>query len=416
MKRGDFLKIKEVIEKTGLTDRAVRLYIEHGLVTPENQKSYTGRNNYNFTQADIDCLEKIAMLRKADFSLEQIKILKLGGESAREVLLEYLTAKQESVVMGQKIVEALKGFSAQESVTMESVCAKIKESIENTPLPETDEKETIGERIEKWLMRIPAIILLAIWSLFGIGVLIFYHRDFPFPRFYAHPAYYIGVIYVLIPIILAITVLLLYRKRLFHSKGHKIHRWIAGAALVLALLIVIQPLGAASVFLIPPIYSETDNPKNYLTMGNSVKVFGDDIYKLFPANIPRSAIEKDSNWYPPNKFLDTTKYYYYFEEVIDPSFHVYAEWVLPKKEFAEELTRIHNYYPEGANQQTRWGEWTCLSFTDDTLDFNEAEDLDYYYYLIFAYNEKTGGVRYIASYSMDCERDDDPYFLLLQWE
>ena len=93
------LKIKEVIEKTGLTDRAVRLYIEHGLVTPENQKSYTGRNNYNFTQADIDCLEKIAMLRKADFSLEQIKILKLGGESAREVLLEYLTAKQESVVM-----------------------------------------------------------------------------------------------------------------------------------------------------------------------------------------------------------------------------------------------------------------------------------------------------------------------------
>ncbi len=410
------MKIKEVIEKTGLTDRAVRLYIEHGLVTPENQKSYTGRNNYNFTQADIDCLEKIAMLRKADFSLEQIKILKLGGESAREVLLEYLTAKQESVVMGQKIVEALKGFSAQESVTMESVCAKIKESIENTPLPETDEKETIGERIEKWLMRIPAIILLAIWSLFGIGVLIFYHRDFPFPRFYAHPAYYIGVIYVLIPIILAITVLLLYRKRLFHSKGHKIHRWIAGAALVLALLIVIQPLGAASVFLIPPIYSETDNPKNYLTMGNSVKMFGDDIYKLFPANIPRSAIEKDSNWYPPNKFLDTTKYYYYFEEVIDPSFHVYAEWVLPKKEFAEELTRIHNYYPEGANQQTRWGEWTCLSFTDDTLDFNEAEDLDYYYYLIFAYNEKTGGVRYIASYSMDCERDDDPYFLLLQWE
>ena len=410
------LKIKEVIEKTGLTDRAVRLYIEHGLVTPENQKSYTGRNNYNFTQADIDCLEKIAMLRKADFSLEQIKILKLGGESAREVLLEYLTAKQESVVMGQKIVEALKGFSAQESVTMESVCAKIKESIENTPLPETDEKETIGERIEKWLMRIPAIILLAIWSLFGIGVLIFYHRDFPFPRFYAHPAYYIGVIYVLIPIILAITVLLLYRKRLFHSKGHKIHRWIAGAALVLALLIVIQPLGAASVFLIPPIYSETDNPKNYLTMGNSVKMFGDDIYKLFPANIPRSAIEKDSNWYPPNKFLDNTKYYYYFEEVIDPSFHVYAEWVLPKKEFAEELTRIHNYYPEGANQQTRWGEWTCLSFTDDTLDFNEAEDLDYYYYLIFAYNEKTGGVRYIASYSMDCEIDDDPYFLLLQWE
>ena len=80
------MKIKEVITKTGLTDRAIRLYIENGLVTPENQKSYNGRNNYNFTQADIECFEQIALLRKADFSLEQIKTLKLGGESAKEVL------------------------------------------------------------------------------------------------------------------------------------------------------------------------------------------------------------------------------------------------------------------------------------------------------------------------------------------
>ena len=120
------MKIKEVIDKTGLTDRAIRLYIENGLVTPENQKSYNGRNNYNFTQADIECFEQIALLRKADFSLEQIKTLKLGGESAKEVLTVYLTAKQEFVVTGQKIVEALKDFPAEETVTMESICAKIK--------------------------------------------------------------------------------------------------------------------------------------------------------------------------------------------------------------------------------------------------------------------------------------------------
>ena len=128
------MKIKEVIAATGLTDRAIRLYIENGLVTPENQKSYTGRNNYNFTQEDVDCLEQIAMLRKADFSLEQIRTLKQGGEAAREVLLEYLSSKQESVALGQRITEALKGFPEQESVTMKSICAKIKESIENTPL------------------------------------------------------------------------------------------------------------------------------------------------------------------------------------------------------------------------------------------------------------------------------------------
>ena len=146
------MKIKEVIAATGLTDRAIRLYIGNGLVVPENQKTYTGRNNYNFTQADVDCLEQIAILRKADFSLEQIKALKQGGESAREVLLEYLSEKQESVIVGQKIVEALKDFPEWESVTMENICTKIKEGIEKTPLPNADQNATKGEQIEKWLV------------------------------------------------------------------------------------------------------------------------------------------------------------------------------------------------------------------------------------------------------------------------
>ena len=333
---GDFLKIKEVIAQTGLTDRTIRLYIENGLVTPENQKSYTGRNNYNFMQEDIDCLEQIAMLRKADFSLEQIKTLKLGGESAKDVLVAYLTAKQESVLTGQKIVEALKDFPAEETVTMESICTRIKESLENAPLPDADRKATKGELLEKWLMRIPAIIFLVVWGLLGVGVLISYCEDFPFPRFYGNLANYIGTAYVLIPIALAITVLWLYRKHLFNSEKCKKRRWIAGIALVVALLICIQPIGLAGLALMPPVYSETNDPENYLKMGNYVKMYGDDIHKLFPANIPRSAIAEGSQWYPPDKFLDSTKYYYYFQDVVDPSFNIYAEWVLPEDEFTEE--------------------------------------------------------------------------------
>ena len=69
------MKIKEVMEQTGLTDRAIRLYISNGLVTPENQKNYTGRNNYNFTDDDVTMLKRIALLRKADFSIQEIKSL-----------------------------------------------------------------------------------------------------------------------------------------------------------------------------------------------------------------------------------------------------------------------------------------------------------------------------------------------------
>lgn len=410
------MKIKDVIAQTGLTDRAIRLYIENGLVIPENQKSYTGRNNYNFTELDIECFEQIALLRKADFSLEQIKMLKEGGESAREVLSAYLTVKQNSVFMGQKIVEALKDYPQQEPVTIESVCEKIKTSMENTPLPEADKKATKGEVLEKWLMRIPAIILLVLWGLLGRGVFLTYQEDFVFPKFYREFGNYIGILYVLIPILLSCFILILYRRSIFVPKKKKRRRWMAGISLGVAILVCVQPIGVAALMLIPPVYSETDDPENYLTLGRYVKAFGDDIYKLFPANLPHCAIAEGSRWYPPDKFLDTTKYYYYFQEVVDPSFHIYAEWVLPEDEFVEELNRIHNYNPDGPVQEVEWGEWTCLSYTNRTLDFIEAKNLIDYYYLIFAYNEKTGGVRYIVSYSLDCGREEDPYFLRLEWE
>ena len=416
MQRSDFVKIKEVISQTGLTDRAIRLYIENDLVTPDNEKSYNGRNNYNFTQADIERFEQIAILRKADFSLEQIKSLKSGGESAKEVLIAYLNDKKESVVIGQKIVDALKDIPQQKIVTIDYVCEKIKVSLENTPLPDADIKATKGELLEKWVMRIPAIIILTIWGLPGLGVWLTYREDFPFPHFYGNPANYIGTAYVLIPVLLAIIVLWLYRKHRFHSMERKKRRWIAGIALVVVLLVWVQPVGFEVLGFVPPVYSETDNPENYLTMGTYVKMYGDDIHKLFPANIPQSAIAEGSQWYPPDKFLDTTKYYYYFQDVFDPSFHIYAEWLLPEDEFAEELNRIQNYYPKGANQQVQWGEWICLSFTNDTLDFEQAKGKIDYYYLIFAYNENTGGVRYIASYSRNSGREEDPYFVTLEWK
>jgi len=87
-----------------------------------------------------------------------------------------------------------------------------------------------------------------------------------------------------------------------------------------------------------------------------------------------------------------------------------------KQTHPQAMQYAQNYYPEGANQQVQWGDWVCLSFTDDSLDFDEAKDKVDYYYLIFAYNEKTGGVRYIASYSMDCGWEEDPYFLELEWK
>ena len=54
------MKIKAVCEATGLTDRAVRYYIDEGLIEPDYTENYHGRRNYDFSDEDVRALKRIA--------------------------------------------------------------------------------------------------------------------------------------------------------------------------------------------------------------------------------------------------------------------------------------------------------------------------------------------------------------------
>ena len=65
------MKMKEVCTRTGLTERAVRLYIEKGLLSP--QKTWRREREYlDFSEDDLRRLEQIGLLRRYFFSLDEI--------------------------------------------------------------------------------------------------------------------------------------------------------------------------------------------------------------------------------------------------------------------------------------------------------------------------------------------------------
>ena len=66
------MKIKEVCVQTGLTERAVRFYVQEKLVVPLAQRR-GGRTWLDFSPADVDRLKAISTLRKAGFTLEEIR-------------------------------------------------------------------------------------------------------------------------------------------------------------------------------------------------------------------------------------------------------------------------------------------------------------------------------------------------------
>lgn len=407
------MKIKEVIEQTGLTDRSIRLYIANELITPQNHKSYTGRNNYDFTEEDVEILRQIALLRKADFSIDQIRTLQLGGSQARETIQQYLRTKREELKTGQQILSALETIPTDGNYSLGDICARIEEGLREKSIPQTDLKPGKWERFEKWIMRILSIPLIVIFGLFFVGVMLVYEEEFPFPKLYFNPINHIGVMYALIPVVLSFSVLVLYRKAQLNQTKWKKRRKAAIILMLLAIFIAIQPMGIGFVNWLPPVYSETDDPENYMVLGTYEQAHGDSIRKLFPATIPRSAVADDAHWYPPDKFPETTKYHYYHQSVIDPSFDIYAEWVLPEDEYVSEKQRIEAYFPEGPVYHVQWGDWVCLNYTAASMD--EAAEWSDYYYLIFAYNDQQNAVRYIASYAMATGDSEDPYFLSLSW-
>ncbi len=65
------MKIKEVSKKTGLTEKTIRYYEEKGLISP-NKTDIRGRAFRDYLTHDIQELNTVAILRKADFTIPDI--------------------------------------------------------------------------------------------------------------------------------------------------------------------------------------------------------------------------------------------------------------------------------------------------------------------------------------------------------
>ncbi len=79
------MQIKKAAEAAGLTERAVRLYEERGLIAPAHVDK-NGRDFREYTDADVETLRTIALLRRALFTIDEIREISLNPESIPAVV------------------------------------------------------------------------------------------------------------------------------------------------------------------------------------------------------------------------------------------------------------------------------------------------------------------------------------------
>ena len=100
------MKMKEICEKTGLTERAVRLYCERGLLSPDTY-TQNEREYLVFSERDEKALHCIATLRAADFSLDEIRTMQnepfLIEKLVREHTAKLMKESAEKLELCQKL-------------------------------------------------------------------------------------------------------------------------------------------------------------------------------------------------------------------------------------------------------------------------------------------------------------------------
>lgn len=129
------MKMKEVCAATGLTERAVRFYVQEGLVAPTAQRR-NGRTWLDFSPADVERLDAVATLRRVGFTLEEIRTMEYDFSSgAPKAAFALRRRLEEQIAAYEKLCRADPAGAAD----LEEFARQFRLEAVDRPLPESDQ-------------------------------------------------------------------------------------------------------------------------------------------------------------------------------------------------------------------------------------------------------------------------------------
>lgn len=131
------MKLKEVCEVTGLSRKTIRLYEEKGLLVPQKE-SRGGREYREYTAEDVKTLQVVASLRKAWFTMEEIRRMQQDPAAIREIFPQYRAwlLAQKSQLDG--LLAAAEQIELDSIADVEQLSAQIEQETRKLPLPLVD--------------------------------------------------------------------------------------------------------------------------------------------------------------------------------------------------------------------------------------------------------------------------------------
>ena len=130
---------KEVCTDTGLSIKTLRLYEEKGLIAPERQYR-NGREYRVYTPELVAQLQQIATLRRALFTMDEIKALQQNPDTIPGIFEDYRQwlAAQENQFRALR--QAADQVNAQSLHSVDSLLSGMEQAASSMPLPQMDIK------------------------------------------------------------------------------------------------------------------------------------------------------------------------------------------------------------------------------------------------------------------------------------
>lgn len=161
------MKIKEVSLKTGLTEKAIRLYIENGLIHPHVDAGIH-RNSYTFSDTDVRELEEISVFRKAGFSIFEISLIKEMPEKLPELLEKKMMSLEMEIYEKRNIKEAISRLEVHELGNASQIANSLKPAIKSDAVL----KEPVSKRCLYIAIIVLIITIFLLYVYFKSGIYI----------------------------------------------------------------------------------------------------------------------------------------------------------------------------------------------------------------------------------------------------
>ena len=405
------MKIKQVCEATDLTDRAIRYYIEEGLVAPAYTENYMGRRAYDFTEADVAALSHVATLRKFGFTVEEIRRILADPQESIAVVAEVRARKEETLRQEGANLDALSQLEAEKAYTVAELAEKLAEPVRSAEIPEEDRWMNWKERLLSWLKATPEwVVMLLPVALVLLGIV-----DAEIDMRYLQYGDFLRMLPVVGTLALLPTIAIAVVKLVNHFRSRPVRK--ATRVMVVVLCVLYMPVSLLFTVLgvgFALYESETDDPAHYL---QTDRIFDmpDLAWELFPDEPHRMTYTWQEGVYQQQPTDVTYHYYYNYDGYHD----VYAQWRLTPEELTAEIARVEALMSgEKTYIRSTHGEFEYMAVLERCYGYvgdrriastgmpleNGKQDLT-----MFAWNAETGEVRYIT-----CDRRD-PYYLSLDW-